>query len=453
MKNIYLLIFSLLFTSSLFSQSIRKNFREMTVSEKINLVNAFYELRFGADLINDLSNFHSDFFNFDNTISPERLDIHKNLPDEPDREIFLAWHRRQMLELEHAMQNINPNISIPFVDWGVEDSIDSPLWDDEFMGQFNDDWNLNRNFGAFSRLPTPIEIQDVQEVRSDFFSYSNTLERSLVHAGPHAWIGGVMGGGSSPRDPVFYLHHTFIDKLWNDWEKINGGSSYLRFDMLRYDGTYMFNGNILPLTNPNDIVDSKSLGVFYAENKLVSLENYEISNTFSELENFYYQYTIEIGNSFKIPNGKSGKVESVNKIVLKPGFFAEKGSSFLVKIDDLDILKSSIKGSLTVVSNQILFDEDINANQNIYDNFSYNDFKIIFNPNPFRDIIILRSEKNMKSGSIIIYDIIGNHVFTKFFKNLNYIEIRELKSLSNGIYFLQVINENQMILNTKIIKQ
>ena len=227
----------------------------MTEFEKIDLVNAFYQLRQGADLINDLGNFHDNFFNFDNSIDPERLDIHKNLPDESEREIFLAWHRRQMLELEHSMQDINPNISLPFADWRVENSIDSPLWDYDFMGQFDEDWNLNRRFNASFSLPTNVDIQNVQEISSEFFIYSNVLERGVVHAGPHNWIGGFMGGGSSPKYPVFYLQHTFVDKLWNEWEETYGNSGYLRTDMLRYDGTYIFDGNTLPLVNPNDILN------------------------------------------------------------------------------------------------------------------------------------------------------------------------------------------------------
>ncbi len=31
----------------------------------------------------------------------------------------------------------------------------------------------------------------------------------------------------SPNDPVFWLHHAFIDKLWAEWQRRHPGSGYL----------------------------------------------------------------------------------------------------------------------------------------------------------------------------------------------------------------------------------
>ncbi|KAI1360115.1 hypothetical protein F5Y08DRAFT_344034 [Xylaria arbuscula] len=40
------------------------------------------------------------------------------------------------------------------------------------------------------------------------------------HAAGHAAVGGVMGDATlSPGDPVFYLHHGWLDKLWWEWQK------------------------------------------------------------------------------------------------------------------------------------------------------------------------------------------------------------------------------------------
>jgi hypothetical protein len=36
-----------------------------------------------------------------------------------------------------------------------------------------------------------------------------------------------MGPMSSPNDPVFFLHHCFVDKLWADWQRMHPGSGYL----------------------------------------------------------------------------------------------------------------------------------------------------------------------------------------------------------------------------------
>ena len=39
-----------------------------------------------------------------------------------------------------------------------------------------------------------------------------------LHNVVHVWVGGSMGPGTSPNDPVFFLHHCNIDRLWSDWQ-------------------------------------------------------------------------------------------------------------------------------------------------------------------------------------------------------------------------------------------
>lgn len=47
------------------------------------------------------------------------------------------------------------------------------------------------------------------------------LEDSGVHGGFHGGVGGEMSNPiSSPGDPVFYLHHSWLDKVWWDWQKV-----------------------------------------------------------------------------------------------------------------------------------------------------------------------------------------------------------------------------------------
>jgi hypothetical protein len=39
-----------------------------------------------------------------------------------------------------------------------------------------------------------------------------------MHNRIHAYVGGSMGPPTSPNDPVFWLHHCYVDKLWADWQ-------------------------------------------------------------------------------------------------------------------------------------------------------------------------------------------------------------------------------------------
>jgi tyrosinase len=45
---------------------------------------------------------------------------------------------------------------------------------------------------------------------------------SAMHGQGHEYIGGDMNGGSpSPNDPIFFLHHAQVDRLWAAWQQAN----------------------------------------------------------------------------------------------------------------------------------------------------------------------------------------------------------------------------------------
>jgi tyrosinase len=43
-----------------------------------------------------------------------------------------------------------------------------------------------------------------------------------LHNRVHVWVGGDMGPGTSPNDPVFYLNHANSDRIWEAWMRGNG---------------------------------------------------------------------------------------------------------------------------------------------------------------------------------------------------------------------------------------
>jgi len=50
--------------------------------------------------------------------------------------------------------------------------------------------------------------------------------RAEMHNRVHVWIGGDMGPSTSPNDPVFYLNHCNVDRIWEGW-MIKHGRTYL----------------------------------------------------------------------------------------------------------------------------------------------------------------------------------------------------------------------------------
>ncbi|GAA2519166.1 tyrosinase family protein [Winogradskya humida] len=179
---------------------------------------------------------------------------------------FLPWHRQFLLMFEQALQAINKNVSLPYWNWTASRAKNAPPFTPDFMGgdgQGGDrevpngpfayskqNWPLNERIDSrpFLRrvmgvdatsLPTIDEVNLVLGLvpydaapynSSSATGFRNRLEGwsgADLHNRVHDWVGGTMTGGDSPNDPVFWLHHCYIDKLWADWQAKHPGYGYL----------------------------------------------------------------------------------------------------------------------------------------------------------------------------------------------------------------------------------
>lgn len=138
--------------------------------------------------------------------------------------------------LEEALRSINPILSLPYWDSTLDFDMDNPatsiIWSASFLGNGDGfvtsgpfaNWmtpvgQLTRNIGVGSRLfskeviravMTRCRIRDISEptAQAEF-----NLE--LAHGGPHVWVGGLMSGlNTAAHDPTFFLHHAFVDYIW-----------------------------------------------------------------------------------------------------------------------------------------------------------------------------------------------------------------------------------------------
>lgn len=80
---------------------------------------------------------------------------------------------------------------------------------------------LTREFGTepTSYLPTPSQVASVL-TKTPYGPGPNSWERTCeggLHNPVHRWIGGNMALATSPNDPVFFLHHCYLDLLWERW--------------------------------------------------------------------------------------------------------------------------------------------------------------------------------------------------------------------------------------------
>lgn len=184
--------------------------------------------------------------------------------------IFLPWHRLMLLLFELQLQRVlgDNQVGLPYWDWAADGARPAaqqpwaPIWQptgiggtgtpvsgpfgpdrfrvriesDRFGRLRSTDRGLNRTLAADLRtLPTPQQVSaalrqpvyDLSPWDRSVSGFRNQLEgwRPVspgLHNRVHVWIGGDMAPATSPNDPVFYLNHCNVDRIWEAWMVARG---------------------------------------------------------------------------------------------------------------------------------------------------------------------------------------------------------------------------------------
>lgn len=190
--------------------------------------------------------------------------------------IFLPWHRFYLRRLEEAIQIVtgDDEFGLPYWDWAQDGSpstgalLASPLWslvgeargvvasgkvgqlrvrlfDDALSGRLyaGPPRPIWRDAGrAATGLPAagdetwtladglydgPPWNEAADSFRNKLEGFQDPLEGELreppwMHNRVHVWVGGEMAPGTSPNDPVFWLSHCNVDRIWEGWMSRRG---------------------------------------------------------------------------------------------------------------------------------------------------------------------------------------------------------------------------------------
>jgi hypothetical protein len=215
----------------------RKNYRYLTPVERDRLVQALYHLK-GTGVVDQFANDHDAFFHAAHHSSH-----------------FLPWHREFLRRFEDALRTYQPDITIPYWDSTVDTSPSDPLWASDFMGQFDSAWGLGRNLGGGS-LAVPRQVQKVSRL-STYSAFWDDLEM-IIHNPPHIWVGGEMARAASPGDPVFYLHHCWIDLLWAHWQLLHPDVPFVSSGV----GRGLTDAMDPWATTPADVIDHRTINLY-----------------------------------------------------------------------------------------------------------------------------------------------------------------------------------------------
>jgi tyrosinase len=145
---------------------------------------------------------------------------------------FLPWHRLFLIGLEKAMSDCTKrSITLPWWNWAIDASSDAGFFGSPIFAVLGGDGSttynyqasipnphkLQRRFDKSARVSTSEQVASLMDT-SSFETMAEGLEWQL-HGTPHVAIGGDMANMYSSNDPLFYLHHCQVDRLWAEWQK------------------------------------------------------------------------------------------------------------------------------------------------------------------------------------------------------------------------------------------
>ncbi|KAI9297837.1 Di-copper centre-containing protein, partial [Neoconidiobolus thromboides FSU 785] len=204
----------------------RKEIRQLSPSELSKFINATLQLK-QKGVLDEYSKIHLD-----------HTEVAHNVGG------FLPWHRYFLKQLELQLIQIDPSITLPYWDWTLDSQAPerSILFQPNYFGGNGDKqknecistspyatWSmqvpsthcLKRKFDLGDKISSfysPEAIEAILRTSTTYDQFRKNIEL-IPHAKVHDNIGGDMTEMFSPNDPLFYLHHAFVDLLWFEWQK------------------------------------------------------------------------------------------------------------------------------------------------------------------------------------------------------------------------------------------
>lgn len=138
---------------------------------------------------------------------------------------FWSWHRMYLYYFERIIRQMSgdPGWALPY--WNYESATERQLpvpFRDPASALYTPNRGAGWNSGASSLSSFDVDTSSGFAL-TNFVSASSSIE-GTPHGAVHVRVGGWMGSvPTAAQDPIFYLHHANIDRLWNLWLAQGGG--------------------------------------------------------------------------------------------------------------------------------------------------------------------------------------------------------------------------------------
>ncbi|MFI8896422.1 tyrosinase family protein [Streptomyces paradoxus] len=242
----------------------RKDVSTLTRTEKRRFVKAMLEVKRRGEY-DEFVRTHIEYYTSDGEDSLRTAHMAPS---------FLPWHRQFLLDLEKALRRVDASVSVPYWDWTRDRTTTSAPWTADLLGGtgrrsdrqvmtgpfayaegnwtiregITDEEFLTRDLGRARdpiQLPTKAELERaLKDPLYDASPWDSTAGKGFRnklegwgsgrgsaswqnHNRVHRWVGGAMVGGASVNDPVFWMHHAFVDLVWSRWQRRHREHRYL----------------------------------------------------------------------------------------------------------------------------------------------------------------------------------------------------------------------------------
>jgi len=155
--------------------------------------------------------------------------------------LFLPWHRMHLMSFERLVRGVTGTTHFTMPYWNYTDrdrralplqfrSPDDPLWKPLFRSDRNPGVNDGRPIDQVGEAPLGLNAMmspvyaDTFDGDAGFCANLDNAPHSAIHIDVGTRERGMGAVSWAANDPLFWLHHCNIDRIWASWNRAGGGN-------------------------------------------------------------------------------------------------------------------------------------------------------------------------------------------------------------------------------------
>lgn len=180
---------------------------------------------------------------------------------------FLPWHRVQLAAFEKLIAHFSgkDDFALPYWDWQQTPQLPSVLFSDPVLALPGRMATSSTNFAQQRWGRSPIAAQVLTDDFPTFagqMTYAGRVE-GYAHNLIHTIVGGSMSNPTTATlDPVFWLHHANIDRVWSTWHRHQKRDYPTAFLNEKF-GSFQDISGPFPQVSARDVLDTSTYGYDY----------------------------------------------------------------------------------------------------------------------------------------------------------------------------------------------